>query len=82
MNDHAIGYGYVPKAAATVAQFCDGHNISRTHFYELLKQGRAPRLMKVGRRTLISAEAAAEWRKRMEAETSQTASFWEQPVNA
>ncbi|CAN7528573.1 helix-turn-helix domain-containing protein [Variovorax paradoxus] len=58
------------KSAATVPQFCEGHNISRTHFYELIKQGKAPRLMKVGRRTLISQEAAAEWRRRIEAETA------------
>ncbi|MBC7601229.1 MAG: hypothetical protein H7255_01015 [Ramlibacter sp.] len=58
------------KSAATVPQFCDGHNISRTHFYELIKLGRAPRLMKVGRRTLISQEAAADWRQRMETETA------------
>ncbi|MGE4238690.1 hypothetical protein [Hydrogenophaga sp.] len=70
MNQQAIGHGYAPRAAATVPQFCDGHNISRTHFYELIKQGRAPRLMKVGRRTLISSEAAADWRRRMEAETA------------
>lgn len=72
MNQHAIGYGYAPWAAQTVPQFCDGHNISKTHFYELNKQGRGPRLMKVGRRTLVSAEAAADWRKRMEGETSRT----------
>jgi len=28
-----------------------------------------PRLMKVGRRTLISVEAAADWRRDMEAKT-------------
>jgi len=70
----------VTKSAATVPQFCDGHNISRTHFYELIKQGKAPRLMKVGRRTLISQEAAAEWRRRMEAETAgEPKSFWDKP---
>jgi hypothetical protein len=36
-------------------------------FYNLLKRGDGPAIMKVGRRTLISAEAAAEWRRRMEA---------------
>ncbi len=61
------------KSTATIPQFCDGHNISRTHFYALLKLGRAPRTMKVGRRTLISAEAAADWRKRMEDETASNA---------
>lgn len=66
------------KPTYTVPQFLDGHNISRTHFYELIKHGKGPRLMKIGRRTLISAEAAAEWRKQMEAETEQSGkSFWE-----
>lgn len=54
------------KPTYTVPQFLDGHNISRTHFYELIKHGKGPRLMKLGRRTLISAEAAAEWRAAME----------------
>lgn len=60
------------KPAYTVTDFCADHYISRSFLYELIKDGRAPRLMKIGRRTLISAEAAAEWRKRMEAETSQS----------
>ena len=67
------------KEASTIPQFCDGHNISRTHFYQLIKDGKAPRLMKVGRRTLISQEAAAEWRKRMESETAGEKSFWDKP---
>ena len=58
------------KHTYTIPQFCDGHNVSRTHFYALLKQGKGPRLMKVGRRNLISAESAAAWRKRMEDETN------------
>jgi len=59
MNQHAIGFGYTPKATESIPQFCSSHNISRTHLYELIKQGKGPRLMKVGRRTLISQEAAA-----------------------
>lgn len=58
------------KHTYTIPQFCDGHNVSRTHFYALLKEGKGPRLMKVGRRSLISAESAAAWRKRMEDETN------------
>jgi predicted DNA-binding transcriptional regulator AlpA len=84
MNHQSQGLGQSPKSAETVPQFCDGHNISRTHFYELIKQGRAPRLMKVGRRTLISAEAAFDWRRRIEAETAAdgSASTSAQPVTA
>lgn len=60
-----------PQAATfTVPQFLASHNVSRTHFYALVADGRGPRLMKVGRRTLISVEAAAAWRARMEAETA------------
>lgn len=61
---------HAPKHTFTIPQFCDGHNVSRTHFYALLKEGKGPRLMKVGRRSLISAESAAAWRKRMEDETN------------
>ena len=50
----------------TVVQFCNDHNISRSMFYELLADGRGPAVMKVGARTLISIEAAAAWRRRME----------------
>lgn len=49
--------------------FCGTHKISRTLFYKLLKIGRGPRLTKIGRRTFVTGEAAAEWRARMEAET-------------
>jgi predicted DNA-binding transcriptional regulator AlpA len=66
------------KATYTLAQFMEGHNVSRTHFYRLVKADLAPRVMRVGRRVLISAEAAAEWRKRMEDETAnQAKSFWD-----
>lgn len=58
-------------ATYTVASFCEAHNISRSYLYLLWTEGRGPRRTKVGRRTLISGEAAAEWRRRMEVETSQ-----------
>jgi predicted DNA-binding transcriptional regulator AlpA len=54
----------------SVPAFCAAHGLSRAMFYVLLKDGRAPAVMKVGRRTLISAEAAAAWRRRMEVETA------------
>ena len=50
----------------TVNQFCKAHNISRSMFYKQQKLGQGPRVMRVGRRRLISYEAAAEWRQRME----------------
>jgi hypothetical protein len=53
-------------SAYTVDEFCREHRISRGTFYNLLKYGCAPRLMKVGSRTLVSSEAAADWRRLME----------------
>lgn len=54
------------RQSFSIKEFCELHAISRSFFYILREKGEAPRLMKVGRRTLISAEAAAEWRKNME----------------
>ncbi len=54
------------QVANDVEGFCREHGISRGHFYNLLKRGEGPAVIKAGRRTLISAEAAAEWRRRME----------------
>ena len=51
----------------TVPEFCERHRLSRALFYTLLREGRAPAIIKAGRRTLISAEAAARWRRDMEA---------------
>lgn len=50
----------------SIKNFCLAHGISRATFYNLVKRQLTPRLMKVGKRTLISAEAAADWRVRME----------------
>lgn len=69
MNEFARGYGHRPTS--TIAQFCDDHNISRTTFYELIKLGKGPRLLRLNRRVLISAEAAADWRRDMERATNE-----------
>jgi excisionase family DNA binding protein len=52
--------------ALTVEAFCRSYGIGRSTAYKLIKEGLGPRTMKVGRRTLISIEAADEWRRRME----------------
>ncbi|HIF50426.1 MAG TPA: hypothetical protein EYQ42_02635 [Thiotrichaceae bacterium] len=56
----------------SVASFCKAHGICRGHFYNLLSEGLAPKIIKLGRRTLISCEAAAEWRKQMEQRSEQS----------
>lgn len=59
----------VAKPVMTIDEFCEDHCITRAHYYALKKQGKGPREMALGRRKLITQEAAAEWRKRMEKET-------------
>jgi predicted DNA-binding transcriptional regulator AlpA len=59
-----------PKRAYSVAEFCAAHDISRGTFYNLLRAGSGPKTMTVGRRRLVTDEAAAAWRTRPEAATS------------
>jgi len=56
----------VMKASFSVAEFCREHGISRALFYKQRRKGRGPQIMKVGRRTLISHEAAEIWRRESE----------------
>jgi hypothetical protein len=58
------------RAAYSVRDFCVAHGITKVLFYKLIKDGVGPRIMKIGRRTLISVESATEWRRHLE-ETSQ-----------
>ena len=58
------------RSAYTIAEFCSEHRVSRTHLYMMVKAGKGPRLMKLGRRVLISVEAAADWRRSIEAATT------------
>ena len=61
------------RLALSVPEFCEAFRISRDFYYKLKRQGRAPREMKLGNRTLISLEAAAEWRVAIEGESSAAA---------
>ena len=56
-----------PPVAFSVPEFCSAHRISKALFYILVRDGRGPRIFKVGRRTLISHKAAYDWRCKMEA---------------
>jgi hypothetical protein len=58
--------------AYSIPEFCKTHgDISQAFFHALVAKGKGPRLMKIGARTLISVEAAAEWRAQQEAATEQ-----------
>ena len=55
-----------PRLALSIAEFCSFHSISEAFYFKLKKQGNGPREMKLGGRTLISLESAAEWRRERE----------------
>jgi hypothetical protein len=54
------------KLAYTVNEYCAAHGFSRAHLYNLWRRGEGPRRMKVGSRTLISPEAAEDYRLQCE----------------
>lgn len=64
----------------TVPEFISHFKVGRTSAYEEIGSGRLA-TYKVGRRRYISAHAAAEWQRKLEAETNQPASFWEKAAN-
>lgn len=49
----------------SIPDFCRAHSISRGMLYRLIGRGEGPMTVKVGRRTLISAKAAQDWRERL-----------------
>lgn len=59
------------KHGFTIQEFCEAHGgISRVLLYRLWSEGRGPRVIRLGRRVIISEEAAADWRKQMEKEST------------
>lgn len=64
---------HIPLDAYNIEQFCKAHGLSRSSFYVMHKAGDGPRVFKVGRRTLISREAATDWRREMERKTAKAA---------
>jgi hypothetical protein len=53
-------------AAFTVDEFCTSHRLSRSALYRAWREGIGPRFFRNGSRILISAEAAAAWRRERE----------------
>jgi hypothetical protein len=68
--------------AMSIAEFCRRHDLSEPFYYKLQKQGRGPKTIKIGARTLISVEAATKWRRAQERRSmQQTISSREMPVS-
>lgn len=63
----------VQPAAYTIAEFCQAFRVSRGHFYNLVRRGEGPRLLRVGKRVLVSADSVAEWVRRSEVQLTRGA---------
>jgi hypothetical protein len=50
----------------SIPEFCRRHGICRGSFYNMKKNGTAPRTMKVLGRVMISKESALQWRQEVE----------------
>jgi hypothetical protein len=57
--------------AMSVDTFCRRNGISRGTFYNMMADGRGPKVMRARSRVLISSAAAAEWRRALEAASKQ-----------
>lgn len=58
----------IPIAAYSVSSFCQANGgMSEAMFFKMLAAGEAPDTMLVGRRRMISIEAAEAWRRKREA---------------
>jgi predicted DNA-binding transcriptional regulator AlpA len=67
MRTRAICPDQVPvKPIYSIKEFCCQHGISRSLLYKLLQSGHGPRVIKAGKRTLITNDAAVEWRRNQE----------------
>ena len=53
--------------ACSIPTFCRRHHISESFYHKLKAMGLGPATMRIGRRVLISSEAAAAWRRAREA---------------
>lgn len=57
----------VEKAVMSITEFCAAHGFSKATYFNLKKAGQGPREIHIGRRVVISHEAAAMWRREREA---------------
>jgi hypothetical protein len=63
----------VEKEVYSIEGFCEAHDISRAHYFNLRKAGKGPDEIKLGRRKLITLGAAARWRKWLESQSKNVA---------
>lgn len=60
----------MPDPYMTVSEWCGLRRISRTQFYRLRSCGRAPDLLYIGSKPVITPAADREWEKRLAHESA------------
>jgi hypothetical protein len=59
----ATGPPEVPRAAYTIAEFCQAHRISQSFYFKIRQLGLGPRECRALNKITITDESAAEWRR-------------------
>lgn len=54
------------RLSYSIEEFCAATRISRRTFYSLMEKGNGPKTITVGRRRLVSVEAAQAWLRNRE----------------
>jgi predicted DNA-binding transcriptional regulator AlpA len=66
----------------SIDRWCELHGFSRSYFYKLCEQGRAPKSFKIGHNTRISEDANNAWIAEMESAPLDEAAFGKLRANA
>jgi hypothetical protein len=70
------------RDAYRIPEFCRRHSISPSKYFQLAAAGEGPRVMRIGKRVVISREAAADWRLAREAASKGAAECCESQARA
>jgi len=62
-----VTFGEITGRSFSIDQWCEMHGLSRSFFYKLKTQGKAPRSFKIGSATRISEDANNKWLAELEA---------------
>jgi predicted DNA-binding transcriptional regulator AlpA len=57
----------IGRAAYSIMEFCHAYGLGRSTFYRMQAAGLAPRTLAIGRRRIVTKEAATDWCHRLEA---------------
>lgn len=56
------------KESYTKSEFCRAYSMSRTHLDKLIKLGKAPHVLNIGGKLIITGEAVDAWLKKLDEE--------------